>query len=80
MCEYCENEKKKNPNDKYGVLCPKKAGRFMGNVINKVILGEQLTDDEEELFRVFSKPGESSFMGIPLKEIYEKGGIITNSF
>lgn len=31
MCEYCEKEKEKYPDDKYGVICPREAGRSMGS-------------------------------------------------
>ncbi len=74
MCEYCEKEKEKYPNDKYGPICPREAGRSTGRIINKVLSGEELTELEKKLFDAFDKLAQPTFYGVPLQNI-PKGGI-----
>ena len=80
MCQYCENEKKKYPDEKYEPICPRKAGLFTGRVIKKVLLGEDLTGNESALFDAFCKLANPTFYNVPLTEIKSMGGIITTRF
>ena len=82
MCEYCEKQRRKYPNDKYGVICPQKAGRYTRQVIAKVLKGKELSEKEKGLFNSFVRLAHPTWYGIPLQNI-PKGGLdsmITTKF
>ncbi len=74
MCEYCEKEKKKYPDEKYGPICPRKAGKDIGKIIHKILEGEELSEKEKSHFDAFDKVMTSTFLGVPIKLI-PKGGV-----
>ena len=66
MCEYCEKQRKKYPDDKYGIICPELAGETIGRIINKTLLGEQLSKNQSRLSGAFIKLARPTFCGVPL--------------
>ncbi len=74
MCEYCEKETEKYPNDKYGVICPQLAGKAIGEIIEKILLGKKLSEKEKSHFDAFAKVMQPTFLGVPVQNI-PKGGI-----
>lgn len=71
MCDYCEKkireldgtEEFDSRGRPYGLICPKKAGQYMGKVLAKKIKGEPMDKDEKELLECFQSLTGPVFTG-----------------